>query len=302
MTATLPSDHTIRPPREEDAEGVLAVIQARDIADIGQPDFTLEDVRADWATPGVDLARDAWVVQDPAGTVVATGLLLGDDALLHVHPDACGAGIGTSLRELAEDRARERGAAVLRQFVPVANAGARALLLDAGYWPAQLYLRMVADLDAVPPPSGTPPVRPFERDRDEAAVHALVQECLGEIEGYVAVTLETWRAQKIAKRHWDPALWLVLEDGEGIAGAALGETWEGGVGYVGELAVAPRARGRGYGRELLLALFAAFRATGLRTAELSVHGANRAAARLYESAGMRSSWEAERWEKALGHH
>ena len=32
-----------------------------------------------------------------------------------------------------------------------------------------------------------------------------------------------------------------------------------------------------------------------------MHGANRGAARLYESVGMRSSWEAERWEKALGH-
>ena len=301
MSATLPSDHTIRAPRDEDAEGVLAVMRARDVADIGHPDFTIDDLRSDWATPGVDLSRDAWVVQDAGGTVVGTGQLLGDDALVYVHPDACGAGIGSSLRSLAEERARERGTAVLRQFVPVANEGARALLLDAGYWPAQLYLRMIIDLADAPPRSGDVPIRAFERDRDEAAVHALLQQCLGETEGYVAETLETWRAQRIAKRGWDPNLWLVLEDGEGIAGAALGETWEGGVGYVAQLAVAPRARRRGYGRELLLALFEAFRATGLRASELSVHGTNRGAARLYESAGMRSCWEAERWEKALGH-
>ena len=44
----------------------------------------------------------------------------------------------------------------------------------------------------------------------------------------------------------------------------------------------------------------AFRRAGLTHAELSVHGRNRGALALYESVGMRSIWEAERWEKALG--
>src|SRR5687767_5064405 len=114
MDATLPSDHLIRAPTEADAEAVLAVIVARDVADIGRPDFTLEDLRADWATPGLELARDAWVVEDTAGAIVATAQLLGDDALVYVHPEACGHGIGTALRALAEERARERGTAVVR--------------------------------------------------------------------------------------------------------------------------------------------------------------------------------------------
>ena len=83
------------------------------------------------------------------------------------------------------------------------------------------------------------------------------------------------------------------------AGAGLGERWEGDVGYVAILAVAARARGRGHGRALLVGLFDAFREGGLRAAELSVHGANRSAAALYESVGMQPSWEAQRWEKAL---
>ena len=70
--------------------------------------------------------------------------------------------------------------------------------------------------------------------------------------------------------------------------------------YVDDLSTLPEARGRGHGRALLLALFAAFKGDGLRRAELSVHGDNRGAARLYESVGMTASWEAQRWEKALG--
>ena len=131
-------------------------------------------------------------------------------------------------------------------------------------------------------------------------MHELVQAGLSEVEGFIAEPLEVWRRQRIEKKRWDPALWLLLDDDEGLAGAALGERWDDGVGYVAQLAVAPRARGRGHGRTLLLSLFEAFRADGLRRAELSVHGANRGAARLYESVGMTASWEAQRWEKALG--
>jgi len=85
-------------------------------------------------------------------------------------------------------------------------------------------------------------VRAFERDQDEIAVHALVQEGLSEVEGFIAEPLEVWRRQRIEKKRWDTALWLVLEDGEGLAGAALGERWDDGLGYVAQLAVAPRAR------------------------------------------------------------
>jgi mycothiol synthase len=298
MPHALPRDHVLRHPTPADAEGVLEVLLARDVADIGHPDFTLEDLRADWETPGVDISRDAWVVEDDSGRIVASGLLLGDDALIYVHPEACGRGLGTAVREAAEERARERGTAVLRQPVPVGNEGGTAHLLDAGYWPAQHYLRMRIDL-AEAARGDNEDLRAFEREQDELEVHSLVQTAMSEVEGYIAEPLEVWRRQRIEKQGWDPSLWLVLHDDEGLAGAGLGERWEGDVGYVAILAVAPRARGRGYGRALLIGLFDAFRAAGLRAAELSVHGANRSAAALYESVGMEPSWEAQRWEKAL---
>src|ERR671917_7594 len=142
MSATLPSDHVLRAPTASDAEGVLRVLLARDVADIGYPDFTLEDLQADWATPG----------------------------------------LGSALRDLAEARGRERGTAVLRQFVPVGNEEAAALLLDAGWWPAQHYLRMRIDLEQWQPVAADG-LRPFERDQDELEVHQLVQTTLGEVEG-----------------------------------------------------------------------------------------------------------------------
>ena len=290
---------TVRAPTPADAEAVLAVILARDAEDIGRPDFTLDDLREEWAHPGLDLARDAWIVEGDGGGAAASGLLLDEDLLVYVHPAACGRGHGTHLRRLGEARAGDRGVDRVRQFVPASNRAAATLLRDAGYARVHHYLRLRGALDALTP-APSAPLRPFSLERDEAAVHALVQAALGEVEGFRAQTLSAWRASRIAKPGWDPALWLVLEDGEGIVGAALGERWEDGVGYVDALAVAPRGRGRGHGRTLLLGAFAAFRAAGLRTAELSVHGANLGAARLYESVGMTVDTRTDRWEKVVG--
>jgi mycothiol synthase len=288
----------LRPPADNDAEAVLAVILARDVADLGVPDFTLEDLRADWASPGLDLEHDARVAGRD-GTVRGYAVLLGDDAVVLVHPDAEGEGTGTVLRRWAEARAAERGTSVLRQFAYGANDRARAHLRAAGYAPAQHYFRLRADLDAVPPAPDVP-LRTFDVAGDEEAVHALIQEAFADIDGHEFQPLEKWRAKSIEKDGHDPSLWLLLEDEEGVVGAGLGERWEAGTGYVAELAVARRARGRGHGRTLLLGLFNAFRGAGLEHAELSVHGRNRGALRLYESVGMRPTWEAERWEKVIG--
>jgi mycothiol synthase len=288
----------IRPPVVADAHSVLDVIHARDVADLGVPDFTLEDLDADWARPGVMLEHDARVAEGSHGALRGYAILLDDDAVICVHPDAEGEGNGTVLRRWAEVRAAERGTSVLRQFAYGSNDGARRHLRDAGYEPVQHYYRLRADLADVPPAPEVP-LRTFE-PADEEAVHRLVQDAFAEIEGNQQESLEQWRAKGLAKASHDPSLWLLLDDDEGPVGAALGERWQNGTGYVGELAVAARARGRGYGRALLLGLFAAFRRAGLRHVELSVHGRNRGALALYESAGMRSVWEAERWEKALG--
>ena len=275
---------------------------ARDVADIGQPDVTLEDVRAFWATPGVDLAADAWVVEETGGEVVASGQLLGDDALIFVHPDACGQGIGSALRELAEERARERGTAVLRQFQPVGNeASVRAA--DGGRLLAGAALHAHADAARRRARTGAPTAcGRSTASATSSRCTQVVEGAMGEVEGHVAESLEVWRAQRILKEGWDPSLWLLLHDEEGLAGAALGERWENGVGYVAELGRrAPRARAGTRPHAAAGAVRGLPRRRADRSAELSVHGANRSAARLYESVGMRASWEAQRWEKALGH-
>jgi len=289
----------LRAPEHSDAATVLELIVARDIADLGKPDYTLEDVEADWAAPGIELGRDAFLLEDDGA---ALGYAMLDDrgaALVTVPPSSEGRGVGTALREAAEARALERGEALVRQFVPTTNEAARAHLLAAGYWPALSYFRMRMDLaDASDRPAGVP-VRAFSRGPDDAPVHALVDEAMAGVPGNEPRSLESWQAAKVDKEGWEPALWLLHEDADGLAGVVLCERWEDGVGYVDYLAVAARARGQGLGRALLAHGLAQLREAGLTVAELSVQGENAGATRLYESLGMRPVWTIERWEKPL---
>jgi mycothiol synthase len=292
----------LRAPQPGDAPAVLDLILERDVADLGRPDYTLADVQADWAAPGIELSRDAWIAEDD-GELLGYALL--DDrgaAQVTVPPRSEGRGVGTALREAAERRALERGEALVRQYVPIGNERARTLLLAAGYWPAYGYFRMRIELAGAPEPPAHVRVRPFSRGPDDAPVHALVEDAMAGVPGNEPRTLESWQAAKVDRQDWDPSLWLLYEDADGLAGVALCERWEDGVGYVDQLAVVARARGQGLGRALLLHGLAALRDAGLTVAELSVQGENASATRLYESIGMRPVWTIERWEKPLRSH
>lgn len=302
MDTTIPAGHVLRAPTAADARAVAELLRARDVADLGEPEATAADVRAEWDAPEVDVATEAWVVEDAHGELAAYGLVSGADLLVAVHPKATGRGLGTELRLIAERRARARGTRVVRQFVPTANTAARILLLDAGWWPVHHYFRMqIALKDAPTPPDVL--ARSFDERRDTDEVWHLVQGAYSGVEGYLPQSLEGWRATGMDKPGWDPRLWLLLHDAHGIVGAALGERGDASqkrLGLVTALAVAHRARGQGHGRTLLLLLLDAFRRERLRYAEASVHGPTAAAARLFESVGMTATRRSERWEKVLG--
>jgi mycothiol synthase len=65
----------IRPPTESDAEAVTALVVLLDVEEYGSPDFELDDLLADWRSPGLDLARDAWLVELPTGRLAAYAVL-----------------------------------------------------------------------------------------------------------------------------------------------------------------------------------------------------------------------------------
>lgn len=266
------------------------MILARDVADIGRPDYSVQDVRADWELPDVELERDVFVVEDDDGALIGWADVGAWSARVAVHPDHEDRGVGTLLRGAVEARTRERGFPVCQQVIP-ANAGAVAHLRAAGYEPIQFHQRMRAALDELPSAPAAP-VRRFDLEAEGRAMHELFEEAFAQLANNQPQSYEAWYSNVAARS--EPMFRLAFDDEHGLVGLAIGERWENGVGYVAQIAV--RRRGRGHGRTLLLTLTDAFRAAGLRTAELSVAGANVPATGLYESVGLRPVFRTERWE------
>ena len=293
MSAPLPDGHTSRPAGEDDAEAILAVGVARDTADVGHPDWSLDDVREEMAEVDVGL-----VVCDPAGTVVAFGFLDGGLARPNVHPEATGRGIGTWLREALEARAREAGTSELRQDVFGSNDAARTLLADVGYEVTQLFWRMARDLDGSEPdpnwPGGAQP-RAYRPGEDDHAAYELVEDAFADIPGNVSHSFDDWRSRAFGAQ-FAPGLATVVGD---MSGVALTERWDESDGYLSYLAVARDWRGRGLGRALLHATLRNFADAGLKRAVLSVNGRNESATRLYRDAGMAEEFRADRFVKRL---
>jgi ribosomal protein S18 acetylase RimI-like enzyme len=274
-----------------DAEAIHAVVHARELADVGRPDWTLADARAALAKPGAD----GVVVTDDTDAVVAFGLLNGIDATVAVHPSAEGKGIGTLLRGEVERRA---SGPVLRQEVMSANEGAVGLLTTAGYEHEQHYWRMERELSPDEPGPAWPPgvgARALERDGDDRAVYELIAGAMREIPGNTERSFEEWSARALTDA-LAPDLSTVAGD---MAGVALCQRHPGGEGYVDYVAVARDWRGRGLGRALLQESFRRFAAEGMTWAVLWVNGANESATRLYRGVGMEVAFSADRLVKRL---
>lgn len=83
----------LRAPAIDDASAVLEVLVARDIADIGVPDYVLEDLLDEWRASELDLAADSRVVELD-GRIVAYAMARGPGTLVAVAPGYEGRGIG----------------------------------------------------------------------------------------------------------------------------------------------------------------------------------------------------------------
>ena len=281
---------------------MLEVIIARDVADLGEPDFTLDDLADEWAEQAFALELDSRVADSGDGELLAYAAMRDRSQLVAVHPRAEGRGIGAALLRWAEGRAAERHEP-LRQDLGSSNAAAAALLTAAGYRPAHHYWRMTRDIEPPPPPPSWPAGTAVRRlqvgdGADERAVHGLVQGAFAETAGHVPERFGPWRRRVLDRETADAELFFVAERDGRVAGVSLCDDWVAeATGYVRMLATSPRDRGIGLGRALLLESFAAFHRRGRPIAALSVNADNASALRLYESVGMREHWRVDRWER-----
>jgi ribosomal protein S18 acetylase RimI-like enzyme len=313
----LPPGWRTRRPTLDDVPEILRLAHASDIAALGAPDFTAEEVREALTAPHTDPARDCWLALDEAGGIVgwayphnATG---GDRDFLEVYvwPER-GVPALRPLLALLLDRVTERG----REFghdpytvragaIPTEQPWISALT-DAGFVFLKQHARMTMTLDAavtVPEPAPGVTVRPVRPD-DEAELrrfHATIEEAFRDSD-HPATDYPTWRRQLDGESSiaWDE--WFVgAVDGEwaGVLQSADSSAEDNG-GWVRALAVLRPYRRRGVGAALLHRAFAAYAAKGRTTAGLGVDLQNPTrAARLYRSVGMHPLYEANVYQRTV---
>ncbi len=310
----LPREFFVRAPTMYDLEAVTDLIAACDVAEWGEPEFTLEDMRADWRSPEIDLETDAWVVLAPEGRPVGYAAVFNREnvrfyADVFVHPEHCGRGIGTHLAQLSEARARqlepeaspETRVNLLNTISSVNEAG-RRLLEDEGYTLARHFWRMRIEMDEMPPPAewhNGVRIRTFVPDQDDYATFEAMEESFKDHWGYLPWRFDSFKQGLIEREDFDPNMWFLAMDGDKIAGGALCHSYPN-EGWINILGVRHPWRRQGLGLGLLLHSFREFYRHGQRKVSLGVDSQNETGAtRLYRRAGMQVVRQFDTYEKEL---
>jgi mycothiol synthase len=301
-------DIRIRPPTEADAEAVADLVVALDIEEYGSPDFELDDLEADWGSPGLDLERDAWLAERPDGRLAAYAVIhFNDNAEVYVSAESRGLGIGSELRRRVEGRAVDRAAegerVLVAQALSSVNTAGRELLRGAGYDDVRTYWRLVRELENELPPAVVPDgviIRPFELERDAHETYRVIGAAFEDnVRRRPFESFEEWEAHEINRKAFDPSLWFVAEAPGGIVGAIACPDYQD-QGWIRQLGVARDWRGRGIGTALLLTAFTEFKRRGRPDVALVVDSWNRTGAKaVYERLGMTEERTYSRFEKLL---
>jgi len=318
VTNDLPAGWTVGRPTLADGPEILAMVQASDIAAIGEPDFTSDEVRAILTGPNFDPSEDSWVARDDAGRLIGWTYLQNparrdrEYLEVYVHPEhglpAQGALLDLALARIAE-RARAYGRRQLTVHAGAIGSEARyiGLLEAAGFRFLKRSARMTIPLTGEERWPELPPgltIRPVDHDDDlqMRLFQGIIEAAFADVPGNLPTPYESYRDMLAALPSiaWDE--WFMAEL-DGVPVGALQSSDQGvedNEGWVKSLAVLKEHRGKGVGGALLRTAFATYAAKGRTRAGLGVDLTNPTNAyRLYESVGLRPAYEADIYERIV---
>ena len=293
----------IRPPRLDEADAVVALLNADAIA-LGRPAVASRDwVASRWTAPGADRDRDCAVIERVNGELVAYLAVASLPPHTEVFtvgsvaPAFHGRGLGQLILAECEHRARglvalaAPGARVVQHSGTLADEPrVAALHRSSGFVDVRSFWQMRIDFEVAPTPPTVPPgieLRSLRVGVDEPAVYAADREAFEDHWGDAFTDEATWRHRTIeAADGFDSSLWFLAWAGDELAGYLIGEaaaTDKPDHGSVELLGVRRAYRRRGVAEALLRSSFAALHERGRAGVTLLVDAESpTGATRLYE--------------------
>jgi len=309
----LPAGFTVRAAAADDLEAVAAVFAADDIDDVGEVVLDADFIGSAWNRSGFDLATDAWVVVDDAGTIVGYAHAMRDrpdvvDSWGLVHPTHRGQGLGPVLLDGIEGRAGQLLAGVpdakFRQSVNAGDRAAAAMLQARGLGLVRHFWHMGIDLDGPVQASRAPDgieIAGVDPHGDLPAIHAVLIEAFADDWGYHPEPFDEWTTDYAGSPNYDPTMWLLARHGAQPVAALVAQVY-GDRGWISEIGVLKSHRGRGIADHMLRRSFAMFAERGFGRVMLNVDAENpTGATALYERVGMRIIKRWDLWERSTGH-
>jgi mycothiol synthase len=294
-----------------DEPAILELFKAADEADQAERGLSAADLQ-EWMTgPGINPQSDFFIAEAgnlPVGFIGVDALPGKNEA--HnafcngvVHPRYRRRGIGVTLMQAAEARARE----LMRDYLPGLpkrlntfcrdfQAANKALYESREMAPARYFFTMQRDLSAELPTAPLPEglvVRAFQAGEEEAAYTAF-DEAFRDHWGYEPLPFEIFRHEFLDAPHFRPELWLLAWDGDQVAGFNFNvvnpdyiERVGRKEGIIAEVGVRRPWRKRGLATALLARSLRVLREAGMDYAMLGVDTQNpHKAVRLYENVGF----------------
>ena len=285
----------LRPPRDDEFDAMLELMNAHQLAAFGEADATADDLR-NWLTaPSVDIERDIRVLERD-GRLVGYADVDGaheDPPLwwcdVKVAPDVSTDEVVPPLVAWLDERA-------LTGRLRVWSAADDTRIVDAfaalGFEPSRHSYRMEIALDGEEREPSWPAgitVRTVA-EGEQRLVHSAMVEVWQDTNDPFDETYEEWAHWHVGRPSYDPSLWCLAFDGDELAGFSVSaqDSLDANAGHVAILGVRRPWRRQGLGEALLLRSFAEFRRCGYTRGTLGVDASSlTGATRLYERVGMR---------------
>ncbi|QOR68103.1 GNAT family N-acetyltransferase [Cytobacillus suaedae] len=308
---TLLEDFAVRSPIMEDASAVTDFVSIVDIDEFGFPDIEIQDVIDLWNE--LPINKNVWIIElKDSKHIVGYGFIeeSGEDSLYSsafVHPQFKGKGIGTSLLELIDIRAKEirsikEKSLKLDNVIPATNTNAINLLESRDYQFNRLYQRMRIDMDTMPESVSLPQditIRPYQHELDAVRLHATHQETFKDTRDFSPQPYDEWIKQK-STANYDQTLWFVAYAGDELVGFIICKLFDGEHIYVDRLGVKRPWRKHGIGLSLINTVFRESYQRGNKTVLISVDSNSLTKANLlYEQAGFKTVFKVAAFQKMI---